>query len=141
MILKFHPNPGIIVLCNYDTGFQPPEMVKKRPAIIISPRFRHRNNLCSVVPLSQSVPEKPQDYHYELVLKRPLPGHWKASSYWVKADMLSTVSFSRLELIRTDRDHEGKRKYLTNTIPDEDLVNIRKCVLHALGFSSLISHL
>jgi uncharacterized protein YifN (PemK superfamily) len=116
-------------------------MVKRRPAIIISPRLRYRDGLCTVVPLSQSVPAKPQAYHYELVLKRPLPGRWESQSYWVKADMLATVSFRRLELFRIGRDHEGKRKYLTNTISDEYLINIRQCVLHALGISSLISHL
>jgi uncharacterized protein YifN (PemK superfamily) len=31
MPLTFHPNAGDIVICDYSTGFQPPEMVKVRP--------------------------------------------------------------------------------------------------------------
>jgi hypothetical protein len=28
MPLTFHPKPGTIVICDYSTGFRPPEMVK-----------------------------------------------------------------------------------------------------------------
>jgi uncharacterized protein YifN (PemK superfamily) len=32
---------------------------------------------------------------------------------WVKWDMVAAVSFERLDLFRTDRDRQGKRKFLT----------------------------
>ena len=141
MALLYHPKVGTIVLCKYEPGFVVPEMVKRRPAIIISPRLRQRGGLCSVVPLSQTAPNKVQDYHYELVLDRPLPRPWDSPSYWVKSDMIATVGFHRLHLIGIGRDQEGKRKYLTKTISNEDLTNIRACVLRALGMSHLTSHL
>lgn len=139
--LKFHPNPGTILLCNYETGFRIPEMVKERPAIVVSPRLRRRDNLCAVVPLSLTPPITAQNYHYELTLARPLPSPWANPTYWVKADMLATVGFQRLNLIRIGKDQEGKRKYLTSKIPVVDLRNIRVCILNALGMSSLTSHL
>ena len=40
MTLGFHPNAGDIVICDYATGFKPPEMVKVRPVVVISPRRR-----------------------------------------------------------------------------------------------------
>jgi mRNA interferase MazF len=53
MGIQFAVAPGIILLCDYSRGgFQAPEMVKRRPAIVISPRLRHRDGLCTVVPVS-----------------------------------------------------------------------------------------
>jgi len=141
MTLQYHPDPGTIVLCNYDTGFSPPEMVKRRLAVIISPRLRNRNNLCTVVPLSQTEPEQIQDYHYRLVLARRMPGRWGADGYWVKGDMLATVAFHRLNLVGIGRENGGPRRYITKTIPDEDLQKIRACALHALGMSALVDGL
>lgn len=115
-------------------------MVKTRPVVIISPRLRNRDNLCTVVPLSQSEPKKIQAYHYEMTLPRPLPSPWSAGTYWVKADMMATVAFHRLHLIGIGKDHEGKRKYLTSIIPCDDLRNIRICLLHALGMKSLTEY-
>ena len=38
MALKYPPRPGTLWMCDFDTGFKPPEMVKKRPVVVISPR-------------------------------------------------------------------------------------------------------
>ena len=141
MTLKFHPEIGTIVLCDYRSGFQPPEMSKRRPVVIVSPRLRRREDLCSVVPLSQTPPNHPQDYHYQLILDRPLPAPWNSPIQWVKADMIATIAFKRLHLIGIGRDQEGKRKYLNKAIPIDDLNNIRKCVLNSLGLSFLTHNL
>ena len=66
-----------------------------------------------------------------------MPPPFDANPVWVKYDMLATVTFSRLDLIRTGRDPPGTRKYLTPILPDPDLTAIRACVLHALGVDSL----
>ncbi len=137
MALKFHPKAGTILLCNYNTGFVVPEMVKRRPVVVISPRLRFRDRLCTVVPFSETTPDRILDYHYQLTLERPLPPPFDANPVWVKCDMLATVTFSRLDLIRTGRDPQGKRKYLTPILPDHDLKAIRACVLRALGMDSL----
>ena len=52
MPIRFPPVPGQVLLCDYDTGFRPPEMVKKRLAVVVSPRLPYRDGLCTVVPLS-----------------------------------------------------------------------------------------
>jgi len=132
MALKFHPKQGAIILCDY-TGFKAPEMIKRRPVIVLSPRLRRRDGLCTVVPLSTTSPVRVENYHCQLELPRPLPSPWRAQTHWVKADMLSTVGFHRLDLIRTGRDQYGKRKYLNVIVPQDDLERIRTCVLQALG--------
>lgn len=133
MALSFHPKPGTILVCDYDTGFRPPEMVKRRPAVVISPRLRRRDGLCTVVPLSGTAPIPPEAYHWPLELERALPKPWNSDRFWVKADMLATVAFHRLELISLGRDQEGKRKYLNFQVKEEVLASIRQCVLYALG--------
>ena len=40
-------------MCDFDTGFKAPEMVKKRPVVVISPRRRRSSaQFYTVVPLS-----------------------------------------------------------------------------------------
>lgn len=133
MPINFHPRPGQILICDYDTGFIVPEMVKRRPVVVISPRLRRRSDLCTVVPLSTTRPQIIESYHLELMLRPVLPRPWHSEVMWVKADMLATVSFKRLELIRGPKDFEGKRKYITGQLDDECLRKIRHCVLCAIG--------
>lgn len=141
MALTFHPEPGTILMCDYSGGFKKPEMLKLRPAIVVSPRLSHRDQLCTVVPLSGTEPDRIQLYHYKLEFERPLPAPWDSEYYWVKADMLCTVAFHRLHLIRTGRDQDGKRKYLNTQIKSDDLVNIHRCILYALGLPNLTKHI
>jgi uncharacterized protein YifN (PemK superfamily) len=56
---------------------------------------------------------------------------------WVKADMLATVGFERLDLIRTGREPFGKRKYLTPQLEPEQLKIVYQCVLHSIGLGHL----
>ena len=139
MPLKFAVGPGTILRCDFSRGgFQPPEMVKPRPAIVLSPRLPHRDGLCTVVPISQTPP--PRDdlpYVVKLVIDPPLPEPYADPLVWVKCDMLATVGFERLDLFRTERDHEGKRKYLHPKISPEDLQRVRTGVLWALGLGNL----
>ncbi|WP_066018789.1 type II toxin-antitoxin system PemK/MazF family toxin [Endozoicomonas atrinae] len=137
MALKFHPQIGQVVICDFNKTFVPPEMVKRRPAVVISPRMRARSNLCTVVPLSTSEPKSYQDYHHPLTITPPLPRPYNAGFHWVKGDMLYTVSFDRLSLPFDGKDYSGKRKYVTHIIDKEDLIKIQKCILHGLGLNSL----
>jgi uncharacterized protein YifN (PemK superfamily) len=81
------------------------------------------------------------EYHYKLKLDKPLPAPYDSSFHWVKGDMLTTVSFSRLFLPRASKDSNGKRRYIVKIIEDIDLCNIRKCILCALALSPLTKHL
>jgi hypothetical protein len=50
--------------------------------------------------------------------------------------MIATVGFDRLDLFRTERDQEGKRKYLTNLrVSSEQYASIQQAVRHALGLA------
>jgi uncharacterized protein YifN (PemK superfamily) len=138
-MIKFHPEIGTILICDFD-GFIEPEMVKRRPVIVISPRFKNRNGLCTIVPLSTTLPKPVMPYHYKLKLDEPLPAPFDSPFQWVKADMVATVCFTRL-FFPKEKDAEGKRENLYRTIEAIDLRNIRACVLHAISLSHLTGHL
>ena len=36
MPITFHPSPGTVLICDFTTGFQPPEMVKRRHVVVVS---------------------------------------------------------------------------------------------------------
>ena len=111
-----------------------PEMVKRRPAIVISPRLRHRDDLCTVVPLSTSGPEHAVPYVVRLDIPGKLPPPFARPVCWAKCDMIATVGLGRLNLFRTERDHTGKRKYLTPQIDEASFDKIKAAILTALGF-------
>ena len=52
MAIAFHPGQGVVVICDYNQGFVAPEMVKRRPAVILCPKIGIRGGLCTVVALS-----------------------------------------------------------------------------------------
>lgn len=140
MPLTFHPNPGLVVICDYNTGFSGNEMTKRRPAIVLSPRLRHRPDLCTVIPLSGTEPNRVCDYHCIVEFNPVLPPPWDSPQYWAKCDMLATVGFHRLDLIRGPKDFEGKRKYVTTYVSNETLCLLKKAALCALGLSDLTDY-
>lgn len=133
MPIRYPVAPGTIVLCNYDTGFRPPEMVKRRPVVVVSPRLPHRDGLATVVPLSTTPPTAAVAYVCELRLAQPLPSPFDDQVMWVKADMVATVAFARLDLFRTARGPDGRRQYLQPKVSADDLARIRAAIAHALG--------
>ncbi len=138
MAIRFAVGPGTILLCNYALGgFREPEMVKKRPALVISPRLPCRDGLCTVVPLSGTAPLREVRYVVRLALDAPLPEPFEQRIWWVKCDMIATVAFERLDLFRTGRDQEGKRKYLHPVLPQCDMDRVMCGVLTALGLDRL----
>lgn len=140
MGLDFHPQQGAIVICDFK-GLQEPEMVKRRPVVVISPRFRRRGKLCTIVPLSTTPPSEIANYHYKLLLDPPLPPPNDKPFCWVKADMIYTVSFDRLMLPFEGKDNSGKRIYDQRVLSDDDFRIIQKCLLHGVGLSKLTEHL
>ena len=139
-MLKFHPEPGTILICNFD-GFKEPEMVKARPVVVVSPRLKRRHGLLTVAPLSTLEPEPCMGYHCRVELLQPLPEPFTRTVMWVKADMIYNVGFHRLGLVRTGRDSTGKRKYLTPKLSRETMVQIQTCMLVGLGMQQLTIHL
>lgn len=129
--LSFHPHAGTMVYCDF-RGNEQPEIIKKRPVIIVTPRLPHRNNLCTVVPTSTTPPDHPQPYHVRLS-KNYHPNEPDDVPVWAKCDLLTNISMARL-----DRFRVGHRKYHAPRISSEDLQAVRVGILHALGFQALL---
>ena len=104
-------------------------MVKRRPVVVVSPRYRRRTGLCLVAPLSTVAPDDPEPCHYRIPAGRCEFLHSTQPS-WVKADMLTCVAFHRLDRLVL------RGSYLAPVLDSPDLVGIRGAVLSALGFRS-----
>jgi mRNA interferase MazF len=142
MAIREHPAMGTILLCDFGCGFVPPEMVKRRPVIVVSPKIAARPNLCTIVPLSTEPPRKQMPYHVELPdIRPPLPAPWDKGPNWVKGDMIYSVSFERLDLIRMGKTADGTRLYRYALLDTAQLRAVRACVLNALGLGGLTKHL
>jgi uncharacterized protein YifN (PemK superfamily) len=142
MPLEYHPNPGEILLRNYDTGFVAPEMTKIWPVVVVSPRLRRRNDLVAVVPLSTTPPVPVEMHHCEIILAAPLPSPFDAPVMWAKCDMIATVAYSRLDRFRAGRKPGSTvRFYVSGKVDQGQLNAIRKAVLCGLGMASLTIHI
>jgi uncharacterized protein YifN (PemK superfamily) len=134
MAIKFHPKRGTVLICDFTTGFKPPEMVKRRPVVVISSRPNRKTQLCIVVPLSTTPPVPVEGHHHQLD-SRSLPGSLSTKPTWAKCDMILTVSMDRLDRVKTGKDKNGKRLYSSQAVTEDDFKAIKKSVLYALGFT------
>jgi uncharacterized protein YifN (PemK superfamily) len=134
MPLAIHPEVGTVVICNY-SGFKMPEMVKTRLAIVISPRLKRRNDLCTVVPLSTKDPDPVEEFHHRVTLPREVPSY-EGLEKWAKCDMLATVGFHRLVLPHEKREpFDEKRRYINMRVSDDDFAAVMNCVRRSLGIA------
>ena len=136
-MLKFHPEPGALLVCDYGTEPIAPELRNRRPVVVVSPRMKRRSGLCTVVPLSAKKPKPAYDFHRRIRLAPPLPPPFDAPEMWVEAERLASVGFCRLHLPRTSRDDEGRREHLQMRVSDDDLRSILICILLSLGVQHL----
>jgi mRNA interferase MazF len=129
MPLTFHPGPGTIVICDFSEGFRPPEMVKIRPVVVISPR-RRLAELVTVVPLSSREPVPVDPWHYRLP-----PGAYPPArgAIWAKCDMVQTVGLARLDRVKARIG--GQRVYQAFQLGDAELAAILAGVRAALGLA------
>lgn len=120
----FYPKRGHVLICDFTHGFVMPEMLKVRPVVVISHGDTHQRRLCTVVPLSTTDPNPVKDWHY-LLESQPLEsiGYQKV---WAKADMLYTVSFSRLD--KPHRNTARGRQYFTPRLNQVDLAGVIEAV-------------
>lgn len=132
MAISIHPAPGAILIADFGHN-RVPEIVKRRPVIVISPRFRERTGLCAVVPCSTTAPRKMQPYHYKLIVAPSLPPPYDDEEMWVKADLVYTLSFERLSWPFSGKDGNGKRIYDMRHVSDIDFNGIQDCVRAGLG--------
>jgi uncharacterized protein YifN (PemK superfamily) len=141
MALAYYPALGEILLCDYSTGFVAPEMVKRRPVVIITPRLRRRGELVGVVPLSTTPPEPAERHHCMIELARPLPAPFGSAVMWAKCDMIATVARSRLDRFRAGRSGGAGRKFVSGQLDRKQLLDVRRSVLCGLGLDFLTIHL
>ena len=138
MPINFNPRNGMVLICDFTTGFKPPEMVKRRPVVVIA--SRNDAKLCTVVPLSTTPPVPVTSHHHRLDAVA-LPGKLHTKETWAKCDMLCTVSLERLDRVKVGKDANGKRLYSSMSVSKEDFKAIQKGVLHALGFHVLTNRM
>ena len=132
MALKFHPKAGIVLVCDFE-GLKAPEMVKQRPIVVVSPKKLKRPGLVTIVPLSTKKPHRVRRFHHELD-STSLPPPFAENQCWAKCDMLYTVRFERLDLVRGPRDAgTGKRMYYQHVVTEADLEAIYAGILSGLG--------
>lgn len=123
MALKFQPRERCVLMCDF-RGYEEPEIIKKRPVVVIA-RHKHNSKLVTVVPISSTQPLVITPYHYAFP-KNPLPDKPHIAC-WAKCDLLATVSIARL-----DRYKPSYGERCVPEITEADFVEIRKAVAYAL---------
>jgi mRNA interferase MazF len=119
MALMYYPKIGEVLLCDFH-GFVVPEMVKRRPVVVIVPRLPGRGDLVTIVPLSTTTPDPVRAYHVRLNLAQPLPHPFSAPEMWAKCDMVIPIARTRLDRFKD--------------VSAQQLAGIRAAVLRGLGF-------
>ena len=130
MTLPYFPHRGEVLVCDFDTGFKPPEMVKRRPVVVVSTKASHGRRLCTVAPISTTQPVPAQRWHHPLP-HVSVPGFRAENIMWVKCDMLATVSFERLNkpYVKT----RSGRQFRELLLSDADMLAIDLALRAYLG--------
>lgn len=139
MALLHHPKVGEILLCTFPEEFSPPEMVKTRPVVVVSPRIEGRSGLASIVPLSTTPPAPVLRHHFQVPIARmPKRLQAEAVEVWAKCDMIYTFSLERLDRFKAGRDRRSnKRLYESGQLELSEIIGIRRCIAAALGITAL----
>ncbi|TSK07036.1 MAG: hypothetical protein FPO08_10425 [Geobacter sp.] len=136
MALSFHPKPGMVLMCDFSKGFRPPEIVKVRPVVVISPRPRRRTQLCTVIPLSSTAPSPVEPHHHKLD-PASLPQALAGTETWAKCDLIMTVCLDRLDRVKGRDPKTGQRLYTTSEVTAADFDAIQGAVVAALGLPKI----
>lgn len=143
MPITIHPKAGQILFCDFSQGFKEPEMVKnKRPVVVLTEPISGRANLVTITPLSTVEPTTVKAYHYKIPRQSmPMLDIFQRADSWLKGDMIYTVGFHRLDLIRLGKKGpNGKRLYFTNRLGKDQMKQIYQCVLHGMNLSKLVGY-
>lgn len=124
MALQLHPKAGMVLSCDF-RGYIVPEIIKRRPVVIVSPNHQHRPGLHTVVPLSTTTPNPICNYHYKL-LGNPIPG--ESMEVWAKCDLVAAVAFERLDRVKI-----GRGSYQVGYVSMAQVREIRLCVARSIG--------
>ena len=135
----YHAKVGMVLICDF-SGFRAPEMVKRRPVVVVGEEVVGRQGTCLIVPLSTTEPSPVTGFHVQLD-PLSLPSRFRSKPNWVKADMITSVACDRLDRIMNGKDNFGKRQYVTHSVTPNDLLRIRRAILVGLHISHLASGL
>jgi mRNA interferase MazF len=124
MAISFIPKAGMVLICDFRSNV-PPEIMKVRPVVVISPMRIYRAGLCTVVPLSAKRPCPICHYHH-LLPSNPIPG--PPREIWAKCDLVTSVSLTRL-----DRVQIGRGKHVIGHVGETDLHAIRRKAALSFG--------
>ena len=126
MALNFFPRAGQIFVGDF-SDLKAPEITKKRPVIVVSPKLPYRSQLVAIVPISTTAPLHDLPFVYQLS-KNYTPWGEPELVSWAKCDLVMNVAMARLSAFKVDR-----RKYVYPTLSPEDLAGVRRAVLTGLG--------
>jgi mRNA interferase MazF len=130
MPLTIVPDAGDVLICDFNTGFKPPEMVKVRRVVVLSPRSRTKfPETYIVVPTSKTPPLTAMGCHCKFP-PRSYEFFDPIESVWAKADLVTCVAHHRLDRVKING------RYSRAVIRRDDLQRVRRAVLHALGMES-----
>lgn len=132
MALSHHPNIGDVLVCEFPGCLEEPEMIKRRPVVVISRQLPGRPKLCTVVPLSTTAPHPVQKYHFE-VATPDVPKPFDSPTKWVKGDMVYTLSIERMARFKVVNKTTGQRSYVTCRLSLDDLKAVKECIRHGLS--------
>ena len=123
MSINFHPKRGTVLICDFNG--RPPEMVKRRHVVVVSPRYRRHTGLCLVVPFSTVEPDEIEPHRYQIPLGR-YDFFDPVTPTWAKADVITCVSFERLDRLLL------YGRYAAPQLRPDDLLEVQRCVAHAI---------
>jgi mRNA interferase MazF len=126
--ITFSPVEGTVLVCDFSIGFRPPEVIEKRPCVVIS-KQRTNRRLCVVVPISTT------ESTNRKAIAVPLPSAkypFLRRDSWAKCHAPSTVSITRLSMMRDPVAGRGldTRQTILDT---RDLMAVRLGVARCIG--------
>ena len=125
MAIRFLPEPGMILICDFE-GHIAPEMVKTRRVVVVSRRryFRSTSDATAiVVPLSVIEPRPFLAWHHRIAGGR----YAGVATCWAKGDLVTHVALVRLNRIFQNGS------WLVPVVTADDLAAIRATVTSAIG--------
>lgn len=125
------PPPATVLLCNFSPGFRPPEMIKLRPVLVVSPTS-YNHDTTTVVPISTGAPERGSDRRV-VALDGKKYGFLVASGY-VKTNMITTVSNERLFRL-LDANTKRQLDARHTVIDASDLAAVREAIKVTVGIN------
>ncbi|MCL2717140.1 MAG: type II toxin-antitoxin system PemK/MazF family toxin [Alphaproteobacteria bacterium] len=127
MAIPFFPRAGQVLICDFN-DFRPPEMVKTRPVIVVSPRLPYRSEIVAIVPISRSPPKHNLPFCYRMS-KNYNPQEDDDVPCWAKADLVMNLGLYRMHGFNV-----GQGKWEYPKVSDTDLEGVRHAILCGLGF-------